>query len=95
MNRWLNFYNSIKDSSWPVCVTEYEFNFLPKEIKEEIINVFNGSSYLTLNDDDIEIFNEGQGYSEILENSQPNNIKKFAVAKDFNVLYDEIGRAHV
>jgi len=100
-NIWLNYYNNIKDQSWPECVTEFEFKFLPDKIKQEIINLHNGLSYVELNDSDIEIFYEGNGYQELnkLSNSvESNSVEKFSVAKDFDVLYtkeiDGFGRYH-
>lgn len=88
INSWLSFYNNIKDNSWPECVTEHEFKSLPDRIKNEIINVHNGSKYITLNDDDLIIFHQGKDYPEKIKELQyDNSIKKFAVAKDFDVFY--------
>ena len=40
VNKWLIFYDSIKDESWPPCVYEDEFEFLPKNIQNECIEIF-------------------------------------------------------
>jgi len=39
-NEWLIFYDSIKDESWPPCVYEDEFEFLPRNIQNECIEIF-------------------------------------------------------
>ena len=41
MPTWQNFYQEIKDPSWPDCDSEDEFWNLPKHIQEEIQQVFN------------------------------------------------------
>ena len=38
--KWSNFYNRIKDSSWPACDDERDFVNLPKHIQQECIDVF-------------------------------------------------------
>ena len=38
--RFCEFYNSVKDDSWPNCTKEKDFNQLPTHIKEECITVF-------------------------------------------------------
>lgn len=99
IDSWLTYYNNIKDQSWPECVTEYEFKFLPDKIKQEIINVHNGLQYVELRDNDIEVFHKGHGYCEKYDNLQSiSDLEKFAVAKDFDVHYtkeiDGYGRYH-
>jgi len=37
---WINFYYGIKDSSWPDCFSEKDFNSLPVEIQKECIDVY-------------------------------------------------------
>jgi len=39
-NEWDMFYTNIKDKSWPPCVYEDEFMYLPEYIQEECINKF-------------------------------------------------------
>lgn len=41
-NHWVEFYNKIKDSTWPDCSTVIEFDALPETIKKEIQNVHAG-----------------------------------------------------
>ena len=38
--KFCEFYNSVKDESWPDCTKETDFNQLPSHIKEECITVF-------------------------------------------------------
>jgi hypothetical protein len=40
MTTWNEFYNQIKDPSWPVCNNESDFTTLPLVIQAECINVF-------------------------------------------------------
>jgi hypothetical protein len=40
--RWNNFYQQVKDQSWPICDTIKKFNQLPDYIKQEIMSVHNG-----------------------------------------------------
>ena len=40
MSTWVEFYNEIKDSSWPDCNDEGQFDSLPIEIQQECISVF-------------------------------------------------------
>jgi hypothetical protein len=37
--QWINFYEQIKDSTWPECYKEEDFYNLPKHIQEECITV--------------------------------------------------------
>ncbi len=39
--QWKNWYNRIKDPSWPDCHKEEDFNKLPKWIQQECVEVFN------------------------------------------------------
>lgn len=40
MSTWVEFYNEIKDPSWPDCNNEGQFSSLPVEIQQECIEVF-------------------------------------------------------
>jgi organic radical activating enzyme len=40
MSTWQEFYNQIKDSSWPECASEDHFKTLPANIQQECTNVF-------------------------------------------------------
>lgn len=40
MSAWQEFYKQIRDSSWPECESEQEFNNLPKHIQQEIVSTF-------------------------------------------------------
>jgi hypothetical protein len=81
---WSDFYDDIKDSTWPKCKTTFEFKFLPEHIQQEILHQHNGSQYFLLSDKDIEIFPNGEGWFS-------GKVKKFFVAGDFAVLFsDEI-----
>jgi 16S rRNA G966 N2-methylase RsmD len=88
-NRWMNFYNNIKDPSWPNCANEHEFWSLPKQIQQEILELHNGSIYVALNDQDIEDLSDSQT-DPIGNNSETKNLladNKFQVGKDFYVYY--------
>ena len=41
MSAWQNFYNNIKDATWPACDQEEDFNKLSTDIQQELINNFN------------------------------------------------------
>ena len=38
--RWILFYNSVKDDSWPICLNENSFHHLPVGIKQELVEIF-------------------------------------------------------
>jgi MoaA/NifB/PqqE/SkfB family radical SAM enzyme len=40
MSTWQEFYNQIRDPTWPNCYTESDFESLPESIKRECIDVF-------------------------------------------------------
>jgi organic radical activating enzyme len=40
MSTWAEFYNEIKDSNWPECNNESQFDSLPAHIQQECIEVF-------------------------------------------------------
>jgi len=40
MSTWQEFYNQIRDSSWPDCATEEEFSLLPADIQQECQDTF-------------------------------------------------------
>lgn len=40
MSTWGNFYNEIRDASWPDCDNEQEFSKLPERIQQECVEVF-------------------------------------------------------
>lgn len=40
MSTWVEFYNTIKDPTWPVCDSETDFNTLPWHIQQECQEVF-------------------------------------------------------
>jgi methylase of polypeptide subunit release factors len=93
LNRWINFYNNIKDPSWPECCNEYEFWKLPDWIQQEILESYNGRSYVCLESQDIEDLTNYQ--QQFLD--QGNHFvssdcvldQKFLVGKDFYVYYSE------
>ena len=88
-NRWMNFYDNIKDPSWPDCANEYEFWSLPTQIQQEILELHHGSIYVFLNDQDIEDLSDFQ-IEHVGNNSETKNLladKKFRVGKNFYVYY--------
>lgn len=38
--KFVEFYNAVRDESWPVCKTESDFQHLPEPIKQELISVY-------------------------------------------------------
>jgi 16S rRNA G966 N2-methylase RsmD len=87
MNIWQNFYQNIRDPSWPDCVNETEFVKLPEHIQSEILTVYNGDEYLKLSDKDITYLPLTLSQTgELDENNFP---LKFAVASDFFVFYNQ------
>ena len=40
MSTWIEFYNDIKDPSWPVCEQESDFPSLPQHVQDECIDVY-------------------------------------------------------
>jgi hypothetical protein len=40
MSNWVEFYNEIKDASWPECNNESQFDSLPDYVQQECITVF-------------------------------------------------------
>jgi hypothetical protein len=53
MNLWKNFYDSVKDPSWPSCVNESEFANLPDSIQQELIEVHGAGPLITLGPNDV------------------------------------------
>ena len=90
IHAWNEFYNAIRDPSWPNCSTEHEFHNLPDHIKKEILEVHNGAQHVALT---------ASGLAPILENIVLKDNKsdehvpecklQLAVANDFDVYYDE------
>jgi 16S rRNA G966 N2-methylase RsmD len=83
MNSWHDFYQNIRDPSWPECVNEHEFVHLPHHIQQEILKLHNGKSYLELTQDDIvDVFvNDAHPQSDSFD-------LEIAVANDFKVYYN-------
>ena len=42
---WQNFWNQVKDESWPDCASELDFQFLPYDIQKECIKVHHVKKY--------------------------------------------------
>lgn len=40
MTTWQEFYNNIRDPSWPICDQEEDFGLLPERIQQEVVTVF-------------------------------------------------------
>jgi hypothetical protein len=88
-NRWLQFYENIRDPSWPDCCNEHQFYKLPDHIQKEIIDQHDGQRYVQLLDSDVEFF-DPELHQHNLYDTQPgsNYQKKFQVAPDFFVYYN-------
>lgn len=91
LNRWINFYNNIKDPSWPECCNEYEFWKLPDWIQQEILESYNGRSYVCLESQDIEdLTNYQQQFLDQGNHCVSSDCvfdQKFPVGKNFYVYY--------
>lgn len=86
-NEWLEFYNNIKDESWPECMNEHEFYDLPSFIQEEIIEIHDGEKYIFLSDDDI---TEHPYISSFVHNEEQVELpEKYKIAKDFEVYFND------
>lgn len=90
-NRWMNFYNDIKDPSWPECCNEHEFWSLPNWIQHEIFELHNGREYVCLESQDIEDLID---YRQQFLDQGNHNIssdcvfdQKFPVGNNFYVYY--------
>jgi tRNA1(Val) A37 N6-methylase TrmN6 len=86
MNIWQNFYQNIRDPSWPECVNEHEFTKLPDYIQHEILTLHSGQPYISLTQEDIvDVF-----VDNIVETNTDNFDLEFLVANDFKVFYNKI-----
>jgi hypothetical protein len=86
MNRWNEFYQSIRDPSWPDCATENEFSKLPNYIQDEILQVHCGAEHLKLSNDNIRYL--PLSWTQPTQLDENNFPLKFAVANDFFVYYN-------
>jgi 16S rRNA G966 N2-methylase RsmD len=87
MNVWNNFYQNIRDPSWPECATEHEFFKLPTYIQNEILTIFNGAEYLKLSESHITEL--PLIWSQPIHKNTNDFSLKFAVANDFFVYYNQ------
>jgi hypothetical protein len=94
MTQWQQFYQSIRDASWPDCATENEFDQLPAEVQHEILHVHNGQAYVRPNHSDFEFLEPGQSLHQGNYHSSQAPVcdLRFAAASDFAVHY-AIGQA--
>lgn len=90
INRWLHFYNNIKDSSWPDCCNEHQFHALPERIKQEIIQQHGGDDYVALQPHDIEFAFDQPRVHNLDQTTDLTLDQTFAVAPDFDVYYHEM-----
>ena len=94
---WWNFYQGIRDESWPDCVNEHEFQDLHPLIRHEILKKFHGQSYLTIADQDITMYGEDTDFRALLDPCQmPDDYdgdivldQTFRISRDFSVLYNQ------
>ena len=91
VNRWINFYNDITDSSWPECWNEHEFWNLPDWIQHEIFELHNGRGYVRIESQDIEdLTNYQQQFFDQGNHCVSSDCvfdQKFQVGRDFYVYY--------
>jgi|688.fasta_scaffold530278_1 hypothetical protein len=58
-NSWQDFYNNIRDASWPNCNDLSDFKNLPQHIQDEIVNIHNGKHFfLVLDSEDVTDFTD-------------------------------------
>jgi 16S rRNA G966 N2-methylase RsmD len=86
MSRWNNFYQNIRDPSWPECASEHEFAKLPEHIQHEILNDFGGSEYLYLTKQDLYHLPLTLPADDLCSNQDYD--LQFSVANDFVVYYN-------
>lgn len=82
-NQWLEFYNSIREPSWPDCYNEHQFHSLPTWIQKEILEQFNGAAFLSITDSDVEFAGRASG-------DQTPELKvelRFPVNNNFDIYY--------
>ena len=84
MSEWQNFYQTIKDPSWPMCVNEHEFTKLPTHIQNEILTSHKGQGLVALTAEDIvDVFS-----IPIVEINADNFDLEIFIANDFKVFYN-------
>lgn len=90
MNLWHQFYSNIRDQSWPDCINETEFVFLPDKIQQEILQEHNGSKYITLGADDVET-QTCEHWSALDNKSLTENraLTYIKIASDFRVYFSK------
>jgi 16S rRNA G966 N2-methylase RsmD len=92
LTAWMEFYEKIKDPSWPACYNEHHFYSLPDWIQQEILDVHNGRSHLGFTDHDIfTIQDENLLPSDTGNHKQtfdPECKLTYPVGDDFFVYYD-------
>ena len=86
MSRWNNFYQNIRDPSWPDCANEHEFTTLPEHIQHEILNDFGGSEYVYLTKQDLYHLPLTLPSDDLTSNTDYD--LEFLVANDFVVYYN-------
>lgn len=86
MSTWQEFYQKIRDASWPDCVNEHEFNNLPDDIQKEILHEHAGLSFVKLTKDEIvDVFQNNTTATA------PDQVElEFRVANDFVVYYNKL-----
>jgi hypothetical protein len=100
MTQWQQFYQSIRDASWPDCVNEQEFYLLPQHIQQEIVELHNGRPFVAVDSSDLQFLAPGSRlYQPNSHNQDPATCDQtFAVASDFVIQYaaghDGGGTAH-
>lgn len=89
---WMDFYNAIKDPSWPDCYNEHHFYSLPDRIQQEILNIHNGWAHLGFTDRDIFMIHDEDLSPEDTGNHahtfDPECKLTYPVGDNFFVYYD-------
>lgn len=94
---WLEFYERIKEPDWPPCHNEHEFQDLPSDIQQKIIDQHQGSRYLRIRPSQVRVHALDYDFKEYLDPpSQDDDYdgdvildREFVISRDFRVLYND------
>jgi 16S rRNA G966 N2-methylase RsmD len=89
----MEFYEKVKDPSWPECHNEHDFHDLPEYIKTEILTQHSYGNLLAFTETDIVDFTNLNDFKDTVSNYASTDIPEckltYPVGKDFYVYYDQ------
>jgi hypothetical protein len=93
---WWNYYQAIRDESWPDCVNEHEFYGLHPLIQHEILKTFNGHDHIDIDPQHIIEYSQHTDFRMALDpvdlsddHHGPVDLDlSFRVSRDWSVLYN-------